>query len=51
MEISCENVVLWRGHFEATGKEKSVNLTINGGEGLFCGSRKAIADDLISFCS
>jgi len=32
LEISCENVVLWRGHFEATGKEKSVNLTVNGGE-------------------
>ncbi|KAH6908431.1 glycoside hydrolase family 35 protein [Coprinopsis sp. MPI-PUGE-AT-0042] len=27
----CENVVLWRGHFQATGQEKSVNLTINGG--------------------
>ena len=31
---SCENVVLWRGHFNATGEEKSVNLSINGGEGL-----------------
>ncbi|TFY77798.1 hypothetical protein EWM64_g6213, partial [Hericium alpestre] len=28
----CENVVLWRGHFNATGNEKSVNLSINGGE-------------------
>jgi len=28
----CENVVLWRGHFNATGNEKSANLTINGGE-------------------
>jgi len=28
----CENVVLWRGHFTATGAEKSVNLSINGGE-------------------
>ncbi|GLB38736.1 putative glycoside hydrolase family 35 protein [Lyophyllum shimeji] len=28
----CENVVLWRGHFNATGAEKSVNLSINGGE-------------------
>jgi hypothetical protein len=28
----CENVVLWRGHFKATGQEKSVNLSINGGE-------------------
>ncbi|KAG6840788.1 hypothetical protein C0991_004328 [Blastosporella zonata] len=30
----CENAVLWRGHFMATGNEKSVNLSINGGEGL-----------------
>ncbi|KAL5482805.1 hypothetical protein ACEPAI_9400 [Sanghuangporus weigelae] len=28
----CENIVLWRGHFNATGSETSVNLTINGGE-------------------
>ncbi|TFK72820.1 glycoside hydrolase family 35 protein [Pluteus cervinus] len=28
----CENVVLWRGHFNAAGTEKSVNLSINGGE-------------------
>ncbi|KAF5334106.1 hypothetical protein D9758_016081 [Tetrapyrgos nigripes] len=28
----CENIVLWRGHFKATGGEKSVNLSINGGE-------------------
>ncbi|KAF5386540.1 hypothetical protein D9757_005888 [Collybiopsis confluens] len=27
----CENVVLWRGHFNATGQEKSVNLSVNGG--------------------
>ncbi|KAJ3755135.1 glycoside hydrolase family 35 protein [Lentinula raphanica] len=27
----CENVVLWRGHFNATGLESSVNLSINGG--------------------
>ncbi|KAJ3922037.1 glycoside hydrolase superfamily [Lentinula edodes] len=27
----CENVVLWRGHFNASGSEKSVNLSINGG--------------------
>ncbi|KAI0930973.1 hypothetical protein AcV7_005008 [Taiwanofungus camphoratus] len=27
----CENIVLWRGHFNATGSETSVNLTINGG--------------------
>ena len=31
---SCENTVLWRGHFLATGNEKSVNLSINGGEGI-----------------
>ena len=31
--FSCENVVLWRGHFEATGAERSVNLSINGGQG------------------
>lgn len=30
---SCENIVLWRGHFNATGQEKFVNLSINGGEG------------------
>ncbi|EPQ50957.1 glycoside hydrolase family 35 protein [Gloeophyllum trabeum ATCC 11539] len=28
----CENIVLWRGHFNATGDEQSVNLSINGGE-------------------
>ncbi|KAL5524693.1 hypothetical protein ACEPAF_9838 [Sanghuangporus sanghuang] len=28
----CENVVIWRGHFNASGDEKSVNLTVNGGE-------------------
>ncbi|KAJ7160386.1 glycoside hydrolase family 35 protein [Mycena filopes] len=28
----CENIVLWRGHFNATGAEKSVNLSINGGQ-------------------
>ncbi|KAK7017416.1 BetaGal-dom2 domain-containing protein [Favolaschia claudopus] len=28
----CENVVLWRGHFNASGVEKSVNLSMNGGE-------------------
>lgn len=33
--LSCENVVLWRGHFNATGQEISVNLSINGGEGKF----------------
>lgn len=33
----CENMVLWRGHFNATGRETSVNLTINGGD-AFAGS-------------
>ena len=33
---SCENIVLWRGHFNATGHERSVNLSINGGEGIYC---------------
>ncbi|KAJ4470950.1 glycoside hydrolase family 35 protein [Lentinula aciculospora] len=28
----CENIVLWRGHFNGTGAETSVNLSINGGE-------------------
>uniref|UniRef100_A0A0W0G5J3 beta-galactosidase n=1 Tax=Moniliophthora roreri TaxID=221103 RepID=A0A0W0G5J3_MONRR len=28
----CENIVLWRGHFTGTGEEKSVNLSVNGGE-------------------
>ncbi|KAI0738816.1 glycoside hydrolase superfamily [Daedaleopsis nitida] len=27
----CENTVLWRGHFTASGSETSVNLTIYGG--------------------
>ncbi|KAJ3728073.1 galactose-binding domain-like protein [Lentinula guzmanii] len=27
----CENVVIWRGHFNATGSENSLNLSINGG--------------------
>ena len=33
--LSCENIVLWRGHFNATGRETSINLSINGGEGNF----------------
>ncbi|KAH7885531.1 glycoside hydrolase family 35 protein [Phlebopus sp. FC_14] len=28
----CENVVLWRGHFNVTEDTKSANLSINGGE-------------------
>ncbi|KAF8525605.1 glycoside hydrolase superfamily [Hysterangium stoloniferum] len=27
----CEGAVVWRGHFNATGAETSVNLTISGG--------------------
>ncbi|KAI0326223.1 hypothetical protein GY45DRAFT_1382198 [Cubamyces sp. BRFM 1775] len=27
----CENNIFWRGHFNATGSESGVNLTINGG--------------------
>ena len=34
IQPSCENIVLWRGHFNATGSETSANLTINGGEGV-----------------
>lgn len=33
--VSCENIVMWRGHFQSTGQEKSLNLSINGGEGEF----------------
>ncbi|KZS93201.1 glycoside hydrolase family 35 protein [Sistotremastrum niveocremeum HHB9708] len=28
----CENIVIFRGHFNATGAEKSANLSVNGGE-------------------
>jgi hypothetical protein len=28
----CENIVLWRGYFNATENTQSVNLSINGGE-------------------
>ncbi|KAG1850871.1 glycoside hydrolase family 35 protein [Suillus subluteus] len=28
----CENIVLWRGHFNATENTQSVNFSINGGE-------------------
>lgn len=31
---SCENIVLWRGHFNSNGQERSLNLSINGGEGI-----------------
>ncbi|EKM56209.1 glycoside hydrolase family 35 protein, partial [Phanerochaete carnosa HHB-10118-sp] len=48
----CENIVLWRGHFNGTGCETSVNLTINGGtafgasvflNGIFLGTTNASA--------
>ncbi|KAI0694018.1 glycoside hydrolase superfamily [Cerioporus squamosus] len=29
----CENNILWRGHFNATGEETAANLSINGGTG------------------
>ncbi|KAG8906903.1 hypothetical protein FRB99_005786 [Tulasnella sp. 403] len=29
----CEGIVLWRGHFTATGNETGVRLVVNGGEG------------------
>ncbi|KAM5541241.1 hypothetical protein V8D89_005170 [Ganoderma adspersum] len=28
----CENIVLWRGHFNATGSETTANLTTYGGD-------------------
>ncbi|KAK6984994.1 glycoside hydrolase family 35 protein [Favolaschia claudopus] len=28
----CENIVLWRGHFNSTGAQTNANLSINGGE-------------------
>ena len=28
---SCENNILFRGHFDATGEETAANLSINGG--------------------
>lgn len=31
--LSCENIVIWRGHFEGTKEQHSVNISINGGEG------------------
>ena len=34
---SCEGAVFWRGQFNATGVEKSLNLSINGG-GAFAAS-------------
>ncbi|ESK83683.1 glycoside hydrolase family 35 protein [Moniliophthora roreri MCA 2997] len=30
----CEGAVVWRGHFNAAGAEKSMNLSINGGQGF-----------------
>ncbi|KAK7044841.1 glycoside hydrolase family 35 protein [Favolaschia claudopus] len=31
----CENIVLWRGHFNSTGVEESVELSINGGRSVW----------------
>ncbi|EIM90945.1 glycoside hydrolase family 35 protein [Stereum hirsutum FP-91666 SS1] len=28
----CENIAIWRGHFNSTGMEASMNLSLNGGE-------------------
>lgn len=49
---SCENIVLWRGHFNATGAEKMMNLSINGGEGVheFRCFALAITDCVPSLC-
>ncbi|KAI0790298.1 glycoside hydrolase superfamily [Irpex lacteus] len=33
-ETSCENIILWRGHFSGTSSTTAVNLTINGGIGF-----------------
>jgi hypothetical protein len=33
---SCEGMVLWRGHFTATGNEEHFQLSINGGKGEKC---------------
>jgi len=33
--FSCENIILWRGHFNATEDSKFANLSINGGAGRF----------------
>ncbi|KAK7062550.1 hypothetical protein VNI00_000038 [Paramarasmius palmivorus] len=33
----CEGAVIWRGHFNGTGAEKSMNLSINGGQGFAAG--------------
>ncbi|KAF9522175.1 glycoside hydrolase family 35 protein [Crepidotus variabilis] len=30
----CEGVVIWRGHFNETGQQKNMNLSINGGQGF-----------------
>lgn len=40
---SCENTVLWRGHFNGTGAETSVNLTIYGGTCQYTISRSPAA--------
>ncbi|KAI1789917.1 glycoside hydrolase superfamily, partial [Ganoderma leucocontextum] len=45
----CENTVLWRGHFNATGSETSANLTVYGG--TFFASSVWINDKFISTVS
>jgi hypothetical protein len=46
--FSCENIVLWRGHFNGTGQQ-SVNLSINGGEGVLYHLGLVSVDFLPSF--
>lgn len=48
ISFSCENIVLWRGHFKATGFEKSVNLSVSGGEGSRLSIQFQFVCDLIS---
>ena len=48
---SCENIVLWRGHFNASGDEKSMNLSINGGEGEISEESISATFDAHLFCS
>ena len=51
---SCENNILFRGHFDATGEETAANLSINGGTAFaasvrinvaFIGTIGTVADD------
>lgn len=51
---SCENIVLWRGHFVPTSETKTVKLAINGGEGMlsfaFINAHLMINISLYSVC-